>query len=145
MVPNLCRRKKSFKSYSNKHVSVKWARETQQQQQHAIQLTVEFQWKSPFTFTILGDLTETFSTEMKPCQFPAKGKRRGRKGKMREGEEAKDEEAVSLFAFCACKNVGSCDCAWRTKASVVLDWLTTFRVVLVLFVRWWPEKGSTSF
>ena len=44
--------------------------------------------------------------------IPSKGKKTGEgKGKMREGEEAKDEEAVSLFAFCACKNVGSCDCA----------------------------------
>ena len=70
----------------------------------------------------------------------------GRKGKTRRGEEAKDEEALSLFAFSACKNVGSCYCARRTKASVVLNCLTIFRAVLFFFfVRWWPENGSTSF
>ena len=49
---------------------------------------------------------------MKPSQFPAKGKKTGEgKGKTRRGEEAKDEEALSLFAFSACKNVRSCYCA----------------------------------
>lgn len=59
----------------------------------------------------------------------------GRKGKTRRGEEAKDEEALSLFAFSTCKNVGSCYCAWRTKASVVLNCLTIFRAVLFFFCQ----------
>lgn len=74
-----------------------------------------------------------------------KGKKTGEgKGRTRRGEEAKDEEALSLFAFSACKNVGSCYCAWQTKANVVLNWLTIFRAVLVFLVRWWPGNNSTS-
>ena len=99
------------------------------------------------TFTILGDLTEIFFVpKWSLVNSQQREKDGGRKGKTRRGEEAKDEEALSLFAFSACKNVGSCYCAWRTKASVALNCLTIFQAVLFFFfVRWWPENGSTSF
>ena len=97
---NLCRVKRSFKTYHKEHDSVK---ETQKKAKNHVRLTGKFPWQSCFTThlpslssntKVLKAFPKTFPTKIKPAKCATRRKKMRQEKRKKIGEERQRKEKV---------------------------------------------------